>query len=77
MIYFLCFLVGLALGEVMHYRIRHAEKGAFLRGRAAQCRAMDAHVNTPVHADDLVLLTPDEALQLQHDGYFKKVKKAG
>lgn len=77
MIEFICFTIGLALAELIHYRIRRAEALAFMRGRAAQYRAMDAHADTPIHADDLVLLTPDEALQLQHDGYFKKVKKVG
>lgn len=77
MIYFLCFLIGLSLAELMHYRIRRGEAAAFLRGRAAQYRAMDAHVPTSVHADDLVLLTPDEALQLRDTGHIKKVKKAG
>jgi len=77
MIYFLCFSIGLALAEVMHYRIRRAEALAFMRGRTASRRMTDAHVNTPIHAEDLGLITPDEYLTLQRTGSVKKVKKAG
>lgn len=71
MIYFLCFLVGLGLAELMHWRIRKAEALAFLRGRTASRRMTDAHVSTPIHAEDFVLLTPAEALTLQRVGHVK------
>ena len=71
MICFLCFSIGLALAEIMHWRIRNAEASAFLRGRTAARRMTDAHVNTPMHADDFVLLTPAEALTLQRVGRVK------
>ena len=70
-------LAGVATNEYLHYRIRRSEAAAFMRGRTASRRMTDAHVSTPIHAEDLGLITPEEYLTLQSTGSIKKVRKAG